>query len=246
MEKITSVNNSLIKELSLLKNKKHRDEKRLFLVEGYHLVEESLKANQLKIVLITDEKDEVKGIRNVLVTPSIIDKLSSTKSPQAIIGVSSYLDNTSITGERFLLLDNIQDPGNFGTIIRSAIAFEIDQIIISPDTVDCYNDKVIRSTQGAIFKIPILRLDLLEAIKQLKEKNIAIYGTDLFGTPLNETPLNTKYAICLGNEGNGVRKNVKASCDYNILIEMNKNIESLNVGVAGSILMYQFYKHVKF
>ena len=245
MEKITSVNNSLIKELSLLKNKKHRDEKRLFLVEGYHLVEESLKHNQLKMVLITDEKDEVKGIRNILVSPSIIEKLSSTKSPQAIIGVSSYLDNTSIIGEKFLLLDNIQDPGNLGTIIRSAIAFDIDQIIISPDTCDFYNDKVIRSTQGAIFSMPIIRLDLLEAIKILKDQRIVIYGTDLFGQPINEIPLNSKYAICLGNEGNGVRKTVKEKCDYNILIEMNKKIESLNVGVAGSILMYQFYKQIK-
>ena len=245
MEKITSVNNSLIKELSVLKNKKHRDEKRLFLVEGYHLVEESLKHNQLMMVLITDEKDEVKGIRNILVSPSIIEKLSSTKSPQAIIGVSSYLDNTSIIGERFLLLDNIQDPGNLGTIIRSAIAFDIDQIIISPDTCDFYNDKVIRSTQGAIFSMPIIRLDLLEAIKILKDQGIVIYGTDLFGQPLNEIPLNSKYAICLGNEGNGVRNTVKDKCDYNILIEMNKKIESLNVGVAGSILMYQFYKQIK-
>lgn len=244
MEKITSLSNNYIKELMLLKNKKVRDEKKEFLVEGFHLVEEAKNFNKLKCVLITNENDRIDGVRNILVNDTIISKLSSTVNPQKIIGVchGGYLER--IEGDRFILLDNLQDPGNLGTIIRSALGFKIDQIIMSPTCCDCYNEKVVRSTQGGIFKVGLVKQDLLSAISELKNMGVTILGTSLTGEVFDKLPKVNKYAIILGNEANGVSSVVQEASDYNILIKTESALESLNVGVAGSIMMYEMYKSI--
>ena len=244
MEKITSLSNNYIKELMLLKNKKIRDEKKEFLVEGFHLVEEAKNFNKLKCVLITNENDRIDGVRNIFVNDAIISKLSSTVNPQKIIGVchGGYLER--IEGDRFILLDNLQDPGNLGTIIRSALGFKIDQIIMSPTCCDCYNEKVVRSTQGGIFKVGLVKQDLLSAISELKNMGVTILGTSLTGEVFDKLPKLNKYAIILGNEANGVSSVVQEASDYNILIKTESELESLNVGVAGSIMMYEMYKSI--
>ena len=244
MEKITSLSNNYIKELMLLKNKKIRDEKKEFLVEGFHLVEEAKNFNKLKCVLITNENDRIDGVRNIFVNDAIISKLSSTVNPQKIIGVchGGYLER--IEGDRFILLDNLQDPGNLGTIIRSALGFKIDQIIMSPTCCDCYNEKVVRSTQGGIFKVGLVKQDLLSAISELKNLGVTILGTSLTGEVFDKLPKLNKYAIILGNEANGVSSVVQEASDYNILIKTESALESLNVGVAGSIMMYEMYKSI--
>lgn len=244
MEKITSLSNNYIKELMLLKNKKIRDEKKEFLVEGFHLVEEAKNFNKLKCVLITNENDRIDGVRNIFVNDAIISKLSSTVNPQKIIGVchGGYLER--IEGDRFILLDNLQDPGNLGTIIRSALGFKIDQIIMSPTCCDCYNEKVVRSTQGGIFKVGLVKQDLLSAISELKNLGVTILGTSLTGEVFDKLPKLNKYAIILGNEANGVSSVVQEASDYNILIKTESELESLNVGVAGSIMMYEMYKSI--
>lgn len=244
MEKITSLSNNYIKELMLLKNKKVRDEKKEFLVEGFHLVEEAKNFNKLKCVLITNENDRIDDVRNIFVNDTIINKLSSTVNPQKIIGVchGGYLER--IEGDRFILLDNLQDPGNLGTIIRSALGFKIDQIIMSPTCCDCYNEKVVRSTQGGIFKVGLVKQDLLSAISELKNLGVTILGTSLTGEVFDKLPKLNKYAIILGNEANGVSSAVQEASDYNILIKTESALESLNVGVAGSIMMYEMYKSI--
>lgn len=244
MEKITSLSNNYIKELMLLKNKKIRDEKKEFLVEGFHLVEEAKNFNKLKCVLVTNEDDKVDGVRNIFVNDAIISKLSSTVNPQKIIGVchGGYLEK--IEGDRFILLDNLQDPGNLGTIIRSALGFKIDQIIMSPTCCDCYNEKVVRSTQGGIFKVGLVKQDLLSAISELKNMGVTVLGTSLTGEVFDKLPKLNKYAIILGNEANGVSSEVQEASDYNILIKTESALESLNVGVAGSIMMYEMYKSI--
>lgn len=244
MEKITSLSNGYIKELSQLKAKKVRDELQKFLVEGYHLVEEAHKHQKLETVLITSESDYIDGVKNILVTSQIIDKLSNTVTPQKIIGVCKGGYTKEIKGSRFVLLDNVADPGNVGTIIRSSLGFKIDQIILSPNSCDCFNDKVIRSTQGAIFKVGLVKCDLEEAISKLKDINVTVIGTSLNGEKLNEFPKLNSYAIVLGNEGSGVSLNIQSICDTNVLIPMEKELESLNVGVAGSIMMYELYKSI--
>lgn len=240
MKKIESINNEHIKALYKLKTKKNRDESQMFLVDGYHLVKEA--QQYLKEVLIVDEKDAISGVENILVTMEIIKKLSSTETPQPIIGVCHYFKEEIEAVNRVLLLDNLQDPGNVGTLIRSALGFNMDLIVLSNDSVDIYNDKVIRASQGAIFKIKIIRKDICEMIEILKDKGIKVWGTSLKnGKALNDFEKVNKYALVLGNEGNGVKEAILNKCDKCIFVEMEKKLESLNVGIAGSIIMHYFY-----
>ena len=241
MKKINSVNNEYIKELSKLKNKKHRDETKMFIIEGYHLVSEA--KDNLVDVLITDEKDYIDGVNNILVTEEIIKKVSFSQSPQNIVGVCKMKESNVLKGSRYLILDNIQDPGNLGTLIRTALGFGIDTIVASLDTVDIYNDKVIRSSQGAVFNVNYVKGDLKEIIGKLKLSGVKVIGTSLKSSvPLEKVDCSENFAIILGNEGNGVRDEVLNLTDVNVRIKIDSKLESLNVAIAGAIIMYHMYK----
>ncbi|NLZ84143.1 MAG: RNA methyltransferase [Acholeplasmataceae bacterium] len=240
MKQITSVNNPLIIETAKLKIKKYRDRQKAFLVEGYHLVEESFRLGLLtKVFALKADDLEMFSCPGYLVNEAIIAKLSTTKSPQPIIGVVAMPKTENTRFKRILLLDRLQDPGNLGTLIRSAAALGMDAIIASSDTVDCYNEKVIRSTQGALFRIPILYRDLTKEIGKLKEKGFTIYGTGLKGG-IKPKPVEKqdRYALVLGNEAQGVSPEINQLVDRILMIPMQNGVESLNVGVAGGILMY--------
>ena len=156
-----------------------------------------------------------------------------------VIGVCKIKEKKKIVGNHLLLLDNIQDPGNIGTIIRSAKAFDVDTIVLSDDSVDIYNDKVLRSTQGMLFHSNIVYDNLTNVINNLKKENYVILGTDVNnGTDVRDIKVD-KYALIMGNEGHGVRKEIKDICDKNLYIKMNNSCESLNVAVATSILLYE-------
>ncbi len=239
MKEILSVNNEYIKYLLKLKEKKFRQQEKKFLIEGYHLVEEAYKANVLKEVLVIDDITAFNNTNKIKVNESIIKKLSSTITPQKIIGVCEINSNSDLIGDKILLLDNINDPGNLGTIIRSAVGFGVTTIIMGPDCVDLYNDKVIRSTQGAIFRINIIVKNLKEIIKKLKEKEVQIIGTSLESSVfLQNIKKPNRYAIILGNEANGIKQELLDLTDLNVKIEISEQLESLNVAVAGSIIMY--------
>ena len=239
MKEITSINNDYIKYLLKLKDKKTRIEEKKYLIEGYHLVEEAYNAKVLEEILYIEDFNNFNNISKIKVTESIIKKLSSTVNPQGIIGVCKINNDNIIKGNKILLLDNINDPGNLGTLIRSSLGFEIDTIVMSHDCVDLYNEKVIRATQGAIFKINIVIEDLNESIKFLKTRDVKIIGTALDSAKyLQEIKGINKYAILLGNEARGVKRELLDQTDINVKIEMNNQLESLNVAVAGSILMY--------
>lgn len=241
MRQIDSVNNGYIKELAKLKLKKYRDLERKFLIEGYHLVNEA--KNNLIEVLITKREDKISGVNNILVSEEIIKKLSSSTTPQPIIGVCKYFDYENLKNEkRILLLDNLQDPGNIGTLIRCALGFGIDAIVLSNESVDIYNDKLLRASQGAIFKVKTIQGNLLSIIEELKKRKIRVYGTSLKdGHNLGSVKVLDSFALVLGNEGNGVSEEVLKSTNENIFIEMDRKLESLNVGVAGAIIMHYFY-----
>lgn len=241
MRKIESVNNEYVKELAKLKNKKYRDAKKMFLVEGYHLVNEA--KEKLVEVLIVDEKDKIEGIENILVNKEIIKKISTTDSPQPIIGICKYFEESNNDyGKKIVVLDDLQDPGNVGTIIRSALGFGVDSVVLSNNSVDIYNEKVIRATQGAIFKVKVFRENIINTIEKVKNEGIKVYGTALEnGNNLNSFEKINQYCLVLGNEGNGVSKEILDICDKNIFIEMNKELESLNVAIAGAIIMHYFY-----
>lgn len=239
MKEITSVNNPLIKELALLKNKKERNNKQMFIVEGYHLVEEAYKNNCLKQIFTVNEEINYSGIEKVKTTEAVIKKLSSTIEPQGIVGIVEMPKFEKKNYTKYLVLDDVADPGNLGTIIRSSLALGIDALIVSPDTVDEYNDKVLRSTQGAIFKLPIFREDLKKAINNLKEQKIPVLSTSLKGA-IDVASLSRmeSFAIVLGNEARGVKEELVSLADKVIKITMHNNVESLNVAMSAGMIAY--------
>ena len=238
---ITSLNNPTIKEISKLKNKKYRDLTNTYLVEGNHLVEEAYKNNLLTKIILLEDTTCNYDIEKIYVTKEVMKKLTELDTPNKIIGIVK--ENTPLPiGNKILILDNIQDPGNLGTIIRSSVAFDIDTIVLSPNTVDIYNPKVIRSTQGMIFYTNIITLKLKEFIDEIKTKNYTIFGTNVRnGKNIKEITLPEKFALVLGNEVQGVSKEIESLCDDNIYIKMSSKCESLNVSVATSILLYEVY-----
>ena len=236
---ITSLENNKIKKYLKLKDKKYRNQDQLFIAVGEHLVEEAFKLNKLFDLLVLDGFNYKIDFPYTFVTDSIMKKLSDTVTSPKVIGIVKISNNKSILGHRVLLLDDIGDPGNLGTIIRSSVAFNITDIVLSPNSVDLYNEKVIRATEGMIFKINIVRRDLLDTIKELKEKKYLILGTDVRDGIDASNIVSNKYALVIGNEGRGVSSEISKMCDKNINIEMNKECESLNVGVATSIIIYE-------
>ncbi len=239
---ISSVNNKIIKEYSKLKDRKFRKTSKYFLVETYHLVEEAYKAGRLKEVFVLSEGVYSIDVNITVVSLDVMKKLSSTNTPPNIIGVVEKKTSNEIIGNKILLIDRVQDPGNLGTIIRSSCAFNVDTIVISPDSVDLYNPKVIRSAEGMMFQINIVTRDLVKVINNLKEKDFIIYGTDV-SDGINPRRLDNeaknKFAIVMGNEGNGLSYEVYDACDKFLYIPMNEKTESLNVGVAASIILYE-------
>ncbi len=234
---IESTSNQRIKETNKLKQKKYRDESGLFLIEGYHLVEEAYKAGILKEVFTTSNINL--DVPITYVTEEIIKYLSDVETPQNIIGVCRKLDNNTI-GDKVVVLDDIQDPGNLGTIIRSAVAFNFDTIILSENSVDVYNPKVVRASQGMLFKLNIIRKNIKEIINDLKENNYQILATKVTdGKDVKSLEKNKKICIIMGNEGKGVSEDVLNLADDFIYIKMNDECESLNVAIATSILLYE-------
>lgn len=233
----TSINNELIKNIKKLQTKKYRDKFDKFLVEGEHLVNEAIKSGFVDFVIVLENYSIDANVRVINVSENILKYLSELENPQKVMAVCKKNKNKQY-GNKIMILDGIQDPGNLGTIIRSCVAFDCDTLVLSKDTVDLYNSKVIRATQGMIFKINIIVTDLESFI--LKLKDYTIIGTDVNnGNLITEFKKDEKFAIIMGNEGNGISNKVKALCTKNIYIPMNKDCESLNVGVAASIILYE-------
>lgn len=231
--KVTSIHNDNVKYWVSLKNKKIRDKERKFIVEGDHLIEEARKNNLIEyIISCVDENADF------YVTKEIMEKISDQKSISYNAAVVKFIPEDSVNGN-VIILDNLQDPGNLGTIIRSSVAFNIDTIIISDTSVDLYNPKVVRATEGMIFNLNIIRRNLEGIIPVLKNLGYKIVGTDVNEGIDVRNISKENVAIIIGNEGNGMSENVKEMCDEFINIKINKSCESLNAGVAASIIMYE-------
>lgn len=232
---ISSKDNKLFKYLlKVFESKKIRDNDNVFIVEGYNLVEEAYKRNL--IINTFSIKEEPLYKDSIIISLELLKKLTNTVTPEGIIALVKKDINNELSN-KILFLDRIQDPGNIGTLIRSAVSFGFNSIIFD-ETCDPFNPKVIRASEGAIFKINILNYD----INHLKELGYKIYGTSMNGVSLESIDnCQTKIVIILGNEGNGVRKEYLNITNDNLTIPMI-NTESLNVGVAGSIIMYHFRK----
>ena len=233
--KITSLNNDKVKYWTSLKLKKNRDRYKCFLIEGDHLINEAQKRGLIIAKISTTDQSA-----DYLVTKEIMAKISNQLSIGNNVALAKYIPSREIAGN-VIILDNIQDPGNLGTLIRCAVAFDFPNIILSETSVDLYNPKVIRATEGMIFNVNVIRTNINTAIRNLKNKGYTIISTDVSnGNNIKE--INAKnIAIILGNEGSGVNPKLKNISDYLVNINMNKSCESLNVGVAGGILMYEVY-----
>lgn len=246
IKRITSAQNEYIKKLARLGTKKHREETGLFLAEGEHLVEMAIVSGcAIENVLMTEEyyaKNADKFSCDITIVPeSIIEKISDTKTPQSVLAVVKMEDvNVNITHGRYIYCDNLQDPGNVGTVIRTADAFSFDGVILSCGSADVYSPKVIRSSQGSVFNIKIIRDKdigfLKEAVKDFMITSTALYGKSV---ELKGMKVEKNHIFVIGNEGSGVSKEILDMSDEIAYIPMTGKAESLNAGVAASILMYE-------
>lgn len=236
MKEITSTKNPLIKELLELKKSSIKKQKQMFLVDGEDFIFLAHEKKLLKMILTLSYQEKYDDVEQIIVTKPILDKLSSNVNSSSMIGVCSFFIQKEIIGNKLIYLDGVQDPGNVGTIIRTALAFNYDGVILSDDTASIYNDKVISSTKGALFKIP-LYLDV--NINELKDKYCLVATSLHNAINYKEFKNRDKFILILGNEGQGVKKEIIEIASYNVKIPMD-NIDSLNVAIAGGILMNEY------
>lgn len=253
MQERTSVNNPQIKAIGKLNQKKYREESGYYLIEGFHLVEEALKAKvKYREILATEEAlsrleqldlayDADKLIK---ISQSVASHLSSTKNSQDIFMTVkiNQPENFDFSYGKWVLLDDLADPGNVGTIIRTADAAGFDGVILSNKTVDLYNPKVQRSMQGSQFHLNLIKADLAEAIASLKAADIPVYASllDPSAKQLGDFAPVAQVALIIGNEAHGVSPEIAALADEKLYIPIKGRAESLNAAVAAGIMIYHF------
>lgn len=252
---ITSTSNARVKELvQLQKKSKVRNEQGVFLVEGVKMYQEIPQEQLVKIYVsetfADKQKEEINRLKDrrklEYLSDHVFQYVSDTKTPQGILCVvrqSTYCLEDILEAEdaHLLVLDNLQDPGNLGTILRTAEGAGVTGIIISKESVDIYNPKVIRSTMGSIYRVPFVYVeDLKEAIAKVKAHGIFTYAAHLDGkNSYDKEDYTKKTAFLIGNEGNGLRKDIADLADTWIRIPMQGQVESLNAAIATSVLMFE-------
>ncbi|WP_415349232.1 TrmH family RNA methyltransferase [Clostridium perfringens] len=250
MLEIESKNNNLFKEIKKLKEKKHRIKSNKYLIEGLRFVEEAIKSKvSIDSIIFTESFKEKnpdlflkinENIKIIQMNEALLKQLCSTENPQGIVGVINMQNKELKSGELVVLVDKVQDPGNMGTIIRTAHAAGAAGIVMTKGTVDIYNDKTLRSTMGSIFYIPIVEDDSLDFVKSLNKEGYKLVVSSLQGkNNFFEENLQGKVMIAVGNEGNGVSDEVYDIADIKVKIPMPGEAESLNVAVATSIMIYE-------
>lgn len=244
MNVITSLDNEKVKMFKKLQKKKYRDEYNLFIVEGEHLAIEAFRAGVLEELILEEGTDLPFPSPYGYYSREVLSKISALDTPSSVMALCRKRDRDGeeVEGNRILVLDDIQDPGNLGTIIRSALAFGVTTIVLSEGTVDLYNPKVLRATQGMIFHTNIIVRNVYDWVRMIKASDFRVYGTCVDGgvdvkslTPEDKE----KFVLIVGNEGNGVKRRILDLCHENLYIKMNADVESLNVAVATSILLYE-------
>lgn len=248
---ITSKDNSKIKEIKKLKEKKYR--KTAFIVEGIKMLKEAIseKAEIDTIIIREDTELDFKldcelEKKVIHVTQNVFETISDVVSPQGVLVViNKKIDDNKINqyADYILALDGIQDPGNLGTIIRTADSANIKQILVSKDTVDSYSPKVVRSTMGAIYRVKIIECEnLAKTLKSLQTTGFEIVTTDLH-TDKSIYDMNyNKKIVVIGNEANGVTQEIRELSNYRVKIPMLGKTESLNAAVATGIMIYEYVR----
>lgn len=261
---ITANSNPKVKMLNKLnKDSKLRKEKNVYIVEGIRMFRE-IPTDSVKEIYMSESAFEQYSDEDIvqklcdraevaIMSDSVFAGVSQTKSPQGCMAVvrCSHYDMEDImpadkTSSTYLVLDTIQDPGNMGTIFRSAEAAGVTALVLGPGSCDPYNPKVVRSTMGAIFRVPFVQSeDLVESIGQLKQNGVIVYGAHLDGDELYDTEFPDKIAFLIGNEGNGLSDEVAATSDRLLRIPMEGKVESLNAAISATLLSYEAMRQRK-
>ena len=250
---ITSTSNPQVKRLlQLQKKSKARNEEKVFLVDGLRMFSEVPKERVEKVYIsesLYNRKKLVQDLRDFdveILSDSVFSRVSDTKTPQGILCIvrqKTYdLEKIfKIKNPHFIILDNLQDPGNLGTIVRTAEGAGVDAVFLSKESVDIYNPKTIRSTMGSIYRMPVIYVeDLLKLLKTLKNQGILSYAAHLEGKRSYDLEnYKTGTAILIGNEGNGLREEVANAADIRVKIPMQGQVESLNAAVAATVFMFE-------
>ena len=230
--------NPQFRELLKLRKSSACREKNRIVVEGEDLVEMAYGSGQLDGLIALDEQRQYGDIDQIIVSPAMMARLSGNKSPSKMLGLA-HLNEGAETGDRVVVLDNVQDPGNVGTILRTALSFSYSSVVLLPHCASKFNEKVIQSSKGAIFRIPVFENVSLE---ELKERGLKIVSTSLQGAvDYRSATVREPFALVFGNEGQGISENTLQNSDLLIKIEMH-NMDSLNVAVAAGILMNHYRK----
>ena len=247
MHSINNLSGNKIKEIKKLHLKKYRDEKCLYIAEGEKAFEEAVAENIeiLEIYALKTYKVKYKENKTVYVSENDMKKISTTASACEVLIIAKQKDTSekALKGEKLILIDSISDPGNLGTIIRSASAFGADGIILYSDCVELYSPKVIRSCAGNFYKTPIIKIKTSEELKEMFP-NHTLISTALKKDntiTINEIRKLDKLVIMFGSEANGLSKKLIETADKNILLNMKNNVDSLNIAVCASIILYEMF-----
>ncbi len=255
---ITSKDNETIKHIRKLKEKKYRDEYGEYVIEGIKLINEAIEENvKVKMIVICDNCSKIDKINQastyevakyncVYVDEKIFSTITEVQNPQGILAVIEKGDESKEINYKediIIVLDNVQDPGNIGTILRTLDSVGLTQVIVSKKSGDVYNPKVVRSTMGAIFRINVIESDdLIDTLKTIKKHKFKVAATSL-DTEKSMYDLEfKKMAIVVGNEANGVSKEIQDMANEKVKIPMLGKTESLNVSVATSVILYEYVR----
>lgn len=258
MQTITSKDNELIKHIRKLKDKKYRDESNEYVVEGVKLVEEAVKENaKIKQIIVCEDTTrtyeipthimlEIARYECISVSNKVFNIITQVTNPQGIMAIiekNAQDAQIDYSQDIIVVLDDVQDPGNLGTILRTVDSIGLNQIIVSKGTADAFNSKVVRSTMGAIFRIKIIEVEnLAQAIKEMRKHHFKLMVTSLqTKNSIYDIDFNKKI-IVIGNEANGVSKKIQDMADEKAKIPMLGRTESLNASVAAGVVMYEYVR----
>lgn len=258
MQVISSKDNEFIKHIKKLKDKKYRDISKEFIIEGIKLIKEAIEEKaKIKQIVVCDNCQntdiipkelmyEIAKYECVYVTEKIFNSISDVKTPQGILAIierNTTETEIDYTQDIIVALDDIQDPGNLGTILRTVDSVGLNQILVSKGTADSYNPKVVRSTMGAIFRVKIIECEDLErTLKEIKKHKFKLVITSLqTENSIYDIDYNKK-VIVIGNEANGVKEEIQDMADVKVKIPMLGKTESLNASVATGIVLYEYVR----
>lgn len=256
MRVITSTNNPQVKAWYKLKSKKGRMSQKKYLLDGWHLVKEAIRTHEpIETIMVIPDFKHLQEITvpedtdMVEITDNVVKHLGDTMHPQGILAVvkipdEQVIDPKDATGA-WLFMDNVQDPGNIGTMVRTADAAGFNGVVLGEGTADIYNSKIVRSMQGSQFHLKMVTAPLEPWIKEFKAQKRPVFGTELnvAARPYDQVGKHTDFALIMGNEGNGMRHDLLKQTSLNLYIPIIGKAESLNVAIAAGILMFQLKRN---